>query len=280
MPIFNIISSVLSIPSIYSHKLNSSDILIAQQALLLGFKVRIFEHSDLFINILPFCLLSRKSSFFEHNLEKYLIALHSDRYNKEIIYSYNKEVKIQISDVLLCGAVHKHSIDFEKFNTGGDYQFESCGVADLEAEHIRLPKIECINWMKKTMMSFLAKTVKKAINTSFYQEQNPSIKKYFVNYFISEELLEDYKLIKLVTSINNSLSDRNNIFYYQNNSSMRQMKKNMLECQSLTKKLYFPFSHKNHYLDKIEINDSLLTGKILKEEKGQQLKDNRKALDN
>ena len=225
------ISVILEMPALYEDKLDAEDILVAQQGLMLGFNVRISENSELFLNILPFCIMHRTSLFFESKFGQYLTTLTNDRFNKEVIYSYKKESKVQISDILLNSAVRKHASDFERYNGGGDYSFVSCGIADLEAEYIRLPQSNCIEWARMRIQYNISNIISSinSLNDIFYG--NISMEYIHRDYHEPEELLKSYKDCNAFASVYRFLTDRSSFLYYNKSIDMKNYLQNYIDCK-------------------------------------------------
>lgn len=87
-----------------------------------------------------------------------VLTLSVNRYNKELVCIYNKEVDLHISPKFLCETIKREMANFVKCGAGNCFDEISLSIADIDAEFIRLPKKEATKWAKSLAISFLSST--------------------------------------------------------------------------------------------------------------------------
>lgn len=135
------------------------------------------------------------------------------RYNRELVENYNREINFHISNSLLYYSLSKNMANFEKFTAGRCYDFITCNIADIEAEYIRIPKVECFKWFKKSIVSFLFKNVLYfEIDQIHIYESKRSKADLITDVTLSDEILHDYRSsIEVRTLQNIILTDKNQV---------------------------------------------------------------------
>ena len=84
--------------------------------------------------------------------------------------------------------------NFEKFTAGRWYDFIAWNIADIEAEYIRIPKIEWFQWFKKNVISFMFKSVLyfEVENIHIYESKKKKAD-LITDVTLAEEILHDYR---------------------------------------------------------------------------------------
>ena len=270
--------SLIDTPMAYRNMIDSDTMLLIHQGLLLAYKTRIPEKSSLFLSSLPSVLMHRyflkslkfcvyrSSTFYQYNLESFLTSHMDDRYNKELINSYNKEVNIHISHILLVGSIRKHMANFTKFGAGNVYEFDSVGIADIDAEFIRIPKYDCIEWYKRSVFSFLAKAVLREQTDQLYKiDFLSSGREFFVEVWPSEDIQHDYKNARCIYTLHTPVGNKQLKWINQDITKMKDMKKNTQECKEIVVKNLGiqPNYVKNGHLLNRELTNTLLNKNIV-----------------
>lgn len=192
-------------PINYAITLTPSQILIITQGLLFDYKVRIPEQSDLFIYSLPFALMSRHSQMHFH-LQNYLTEINNDRYNRELYECYLHEQNYHISHSLLHYTLKKHMASFAKYSAGRNYDFNSCTIADIDADYIMIQQKVCTNWFKKGVFGFMFKTVLKFNDSDeSIQLSTPKSKSQFNDFICSEDIHRNYYYTVIINSLHKNI---------------------------------------------------------------------------
>jgi hypothetical protein len=157
-----------------------------------------------------------------------------DRYNKELVDFYTKGIHVHISHVLLVSSLTKHMANFTKFGAGGVYDYEPVGVADIDAEFIRIPKYECIEWYKRSILSFLAKAVLRDNKEELYRmRKSKTDKGLFVDAVSSEDILSDYQVASAIKTLHFDFTDKDFDLVKQNMERMDKMAQNTVDGKAV-----------------------------------------------
>ena len=198
------IISLLEEPIKYASSMSPQETLLFSQGLLLDFKIRLPEESDLFISTLPFALMNRNSQM-HHNLNNYLTEANNDRYNKEMVSCYAREINFHISHSLLYHTMKKYMANFEKYSAGRCYDFSTCRIADIDAEYIMLPRNSCYQWLKKIVLAFIFRTILKEDDMNSLQDISPYSKDSINEYLNCQNIYYTYKEALILNSLHQNM---------------------------------------------------------------------------
>jgi hypothetical protein len=241
--------SLLEDPMKFHTILLAEDVLLTSQGLLLESKIRIPEKSDLLISILPFALMSKDSPFFYH-LNQVLVENKNDRYNKELFHAYEREVTFHISHSLLFHSLTKYMANFEKYEAGRCYDFNSYSIADIDAEYIRIPKTESFEWFKKSTMNFMFKSILSDNMSSILRYNSEGRNQDFlIEMLISEDVSHDYKVSVIINAFHTSICKESKKIDDVKQSNLLEMINNAKNARSIVTKIGMPKNYaKNEHL--------------------------------
>lgn len=160
--------------------------------------------------------------------------------------------------------------NFDKFSAGICYDFYGCGIADIDAEYIRVPKSECLTWFKKNVVGFLGRTVLREEESGLYSTVI-DLKYDLINEVLpSEELLQDYKTAVSVSTLHTGILNSKDIIE-QSFKSRDKMVANVQDAKYAAEKCMLPPNYvKNAQLLNKESN--LLIDRRVKSKSEQLLK--------
>ena len=245
------IISILEEPIKYASSLTPQEILLFSQGLLLDYKIRLPEESDMFISTLPFALMNRNSQMY-HNLNSYLTEINNDRYNKELVASYTREINFHISHSLLFHTMKKYMANFEKCSAGRCYDFSSCRIADIDAEYIMLSRNSCYQWFKKIVLSFIFRTVLREASINSLESVSPYSKNTINEYLNCQLLYDQYNDSLILNSLHSNIMTEKSKLDLNYRASISDMVKSVKNAKAICAKINLPsnYSKNDHLLNR------------------------------
>jgi hypothetical protein len=133
--------------------------------------------------------------------------------------------------------------DFERYNIGKCFDFNSVNIADIEAEFLRIPKYICHHWFKKSVLMFIFNTILNDNPNELFRYIFTNKNDLIINILEAEDVLSDYQTSLSMCTLHTKMVAEKDYLDKTFSGVVEALKKNVREAEVVANKLNLDSSY-------------------------------------